>query len=119
MTIYRDDLVVDIAPMATTRRGVSTHAVVATDALGRIRTWDAGAAEMFGCSSAEMLGRPVAEGVAAEASTLVEAMQATMHGQGWSGLLTIRHSGSAGAAPVCHVTVSPVIDDEGALLSVV
>jgi diguanylate cyclase (GGDEF)-like protein len=95
MTIYLDDLVVDIAPMPTTRRGVSTHAVVATDALGRIRTWDAGAAAMFGCSSAEMLGRQVAEAVA------------------------IRLSGSTDAAPVCHVTASAVIDDEGALQSVV
>src|SRR4051794_35049739 len=121
VTIYLRDLLVDICPMPTTRRRISTHAVVATDAQGRVRTWDAAAAAMFGRDPAQALGRRVAEIVAADTSTVVavQAMQSTMRGESWTGSLAICHSGSATHGPVCHVTVSPVIDEEGTLLSVV
>src|SRR3954447_3807630 len=121
MTMYPRDVVVDTCPMATTRRRLSTHAVVATDAQGGIRTWDAGAAAMFGRKPADVLGRRVAEVVAADASTVVavQAMQATMRGETWTGSLAICHPGSTAASPVCHVTASPVIGDDGMLLSVV
>ena len=121
MTMFFSDLVVDIGPMPTTRRRVSTHGVVATDALGRIRTWDAAATAMFGRKPADALGRRIAEVVAADVSTVVavQAVQTTLRGEAWSGSLTIRHNTSAEASPVCHVTASPVIDDEGTLLSVV
>src|SRR3954468_390986 len=121
MTMYPREGVVDTCPMATTRRRLSTHAVVATDAQGGIRTWDAGAAAMFGRKPADVLGRQVAEVVAADASTVVavQAMQTTMRGESWTGSLTIRQPGSAAASPVCHVTASPVIGDDGMLLSVV
>src|SRR4051794_17462837 len=121
MTMYPRDVVVDTCPMATTRRRLSTHAVVATDAQGGIRTWDAGAAAMFGRKPADVLGRRVAEVVAADASTVVavQAMQTTMRGETWTGSLAICHPGSTAASPVCHVTASPVIGDDGMLLSVV
>jgi diguanylate cyclase (GGDEF)-like protein/PAS domain S-box-containing protein len=121
MTIYLRDLLVDICPVPATRRRVSTHAVVATDARGRVRTWDAGAAAMFGRTPSDALGRRVAEVAAADTSMVVavQAMQLTMRGEAWSGSLTIRHAGPAATAPVCQVTASPVIDDEGTLLSVV
>jgi PAS domain-containing protein len=37
--------------------GRPTHAVIATDAFGRIRTWDAGAAAMFGREATEVIGQ--------------------------------------------------------------
>src|SRR3954465_400020 len=114
MTMYSPDHLVDMCPMPTTRRRASTHAVVATDAQGRVRTWDGAAAAMFGLDPAQTLGRRVAEIVAADTSTVVaaRAMQSTMRGESWTGSLAVRHAGSATAAPVCHVTASPVIDDE-------
>src|SRR3954470_21231090 len=113
MTMHPRDVVVDTCPMAITRRRLSTHAVVATDAQGRIRTWDAGAAAMFVRKPADALGRRVDEVVAADASTVVavQAMQATMRGETWTGSLAICHPGSTAASPVCHVTASPVIGD--------
>src|SRR4051794_36119090 len=121
MTIHPRDLLVDIAYVPTPRRRASTHAVVATDAQGRIRTWDAGAAAMFGREPEAVQGRKVAEIVAADVSTVVavDAMQAASKGEAWNGSLTIRRPGSDDAATVCHATADPVIDDEGTLLSVV
>src|SRR3954462_13633369 len=121
MTMYSPGHLVDMCPMPTTRRRASTHAVVATDAQGRVRTWDAAAAAMFGRDPAQALGRRVAEIVAADTSTVVavQAMQSTMRGESWTGSLAICYSGSATPGPGRHVTASPVIDEEGTLLSVV
>src|SRR3954452_15913011 len=112
--------VVDTGGMPATRRR-PTHAVVATDGLGRIRTWDAGAAAMFGRPLDEVVGRRIAEIVAADsASTLAhQVMQTTMRGEAWTGSLAVRQPVATDEAPVCQVAALPTIDDESRLLAVV
>ncbi|HET7309847.1 MAG TPA: EAL domain-containing protein [Mycobacteriales bacterium] len=108
--------------MSTTRRRPATHAVVATDALGRIRSWDAGATTMFGQASADVLGRRIVEVIAAEAATVIanHAMGTTLRGESWSGSFAISQAGRAEQnATSCQVSAAPVIDDEGVLLAVV
>ncbi|HET7530012.1 MAG TPA: EAL domain-containing protein [Mycobacteriales bacterium] len=108
--------------MPATRLRPATHAVVATDAVGRIRTWDAGAAAMFGRTAAEVTGRRLAEVVAADSSTAVahQAVALTLRADSWSGSLAVRHPERAAAgAPVCQVTATPAVGEDGQLLAVV
>src|SRR3954453_14868108 len=121
MTIFRRSAVVDKEYMPTTRRRPTTHAVVATDALGRIRSWDAAAIAMFGRPAADAVGRRIAEVVAAEAATVVagHAMSTTLRGESWTGSFAISQTGRADQATSCQVSAAPVVDDEGTLLAVV
>src|SRR3954451_18904899 len=107
--------------MTTTRRRPATHAVVATDGVGRIRAWDAGAVAMFGPPSDEVIGRRIAEIVAADTSTTVshQVMAATLRGEGWSGMLAVRPAGDSDATLICHVTALPATDEDGRLICVV
>jgi diguanylate cyclase (GGDEF)-like protein/PAS domain S-box-containing protein len=121
LTIYLRQILVDIYPMPTTHRRAATHAVVATDGLGRIRGWDAGAVAMFGRPTADVLGRRVAEVVADDASTVAaaHAMATTLRGESWAGPLTIAQAGRPDDRTSCQVSASPVVDEQGTLLSVV
>ena len=117
MTIFRPKYVVDKKCMTATRRRPTTHAVVATDGLGRVRSWDAGAAAMFGRPAADVIGRRIAEVVASEAATVIatHAMATTLRGESWAGAFAI----SDKQATACQIGADPVIDDEGNLLAVV
>jgi diguanylate cyclase (GGDEF)-like protein/PAS domain S-box-containing protein len=101
--------------------GRSTHAVIGTDAFGRIRTWDGGAAAMFGHDAAEVVGRRVCEVIAAPAAVVhASAAQARMtHGQSWSGELALatRAAGSDDHGVSCAVTVEPVAGEDGTVVA--
>jgi diguanylate cyclase (GGDEF)-like protein/PAS domain S-box-containing protein len=95
--------------------------VIATDALGRIRTWDGGAAAMFGHDAAEVIGRRVAEVIAAPAGVVhATAAQARLaHGHGWSGELALatRATRSDDHGVSCAVTVEPVTGEDGMVVT--
>ena len=107
--------------MTATRRRQATHAVVATDGLGRIRSWDAGAVAMFGRAAADAVGRRIAEVVAADAATVVanHAMGTTLRGESWAGSFAIAQAGRGENVTTCQVSAAPVMDDEGTILATV
>jgi diguanylate cyclase (GGDEF)-like protein/PAS domain S-box-containing protein len=111
--------------MPATRRRPTTHAVVATDGLGRVRSWDAGAIAMFGRPAADVVGRRIVEVVASDGATVIanHAMATTLRGESWSGAFVISHSGDTtgahGHTTACQVIAEPVIDGEGNLLAAV
>lgn len=95
------------------------QAVIATDLSGIIVYWNHFAAELYGWSSGEALGRNIMELIPAEVSKeqVVEIWSVLKDGHSWSGeFLARRQDGSLFPA---LITDSPVYDDKGALVGMV
>jgi PAS domain S-box-containing protein len=95
------------------------QAVIATDLSGIIVYWNRFAAELYGWSSGESLGRNIMELIPAESSKeqAVEIWSLLKDGQSWSGeFLARRRDGSLFPA---LITGSPVYDDKGVLVGIV
>ncbi len=97
--------------------GVRDHAIYMLDADGRVRSWNAGAAQIKGYSAAEIIGRHYREFFTGEAraegeperALAIAAREGRYEGQGWR----VRKDGSRFYA---SVLVDPIRNDAGALV---
>lgn len=95
------------------------HAVIATDAAGRIILWNRRAEELYGWTSAEVIGRDVVEVTAQETTRAAAAaiMAQLSRGARWSGELLLRRKD--GSSFLALVTDTPIRDERGNLVGVV
>jgi PAS domain S-box-containing protein len=94
-------------------------AVIATDAVGIVTTWNAAAESLYGWSREEAVGRPVAElTVAAQSQDPADEIMATLRsGLSWQGSFRLRRKD--GSAFTAFVKDSPILDDRGSLVGIV
>ena len=95
------------------------HAVIATDPVGRIVTWNPAAERLYGWTAEEILGRNIADVTVTEAGQEHgdEIMQSLREGRAWSGGFTVvRKDGSTFSALVTDVGVRT---DDGRLIGIV
>lgn len=97
----------------------SDHAVIATDAHGRVIYWDEGAEQLYGWTRDEVLGRPIVEITPSDLSRAQAAqiMAALAAGRPWSGEFTV--CARDGRRFEASVTDIPVRGDDGSVLGVV
>ncbi len=95
------------------------QAVVATDMDGRIRYWNRAAELLYGWTSAEALGRDMADtlGIAPNVAIQREMLAALTSGNVWSGELSVYHRD--GSPLDVLVTDSPVYDTQGNPLGII
>lgn len=93
-------------------------AVIATDADGIVRTWNARAERLYGWSREEALGRHVAELTVPPEShaTADQIMEALRSGRAWQGAFRLRRKD--GSTFTAFVKDSPIIED-GELVGIV
>jgi PAS domain S-box-containing protein len=91
-------------------------AVVATDADGTVVNWNAAAADLYGWSTQEAVGRPVTD-LLAPWSALADATLILTSGRPWSGEFTVRHKD--GRLLQVRISGRPVTDAAGAVVGVV
>ena len=95
------------------------HAVIATDAAGTIRFWNAAAEELYGWAESEVIGRlitTVTPGPASEQEAR-EIMDALGRGDSWRGTFPVRRKD--GTTFLAEVTDTPIFDDEKTLIGIV
>ncbi len=92
------------------------QAVIATDLDRRITYWNEAAAQLFGWSKEEVLGKVLAEVLPPQASceTLSEITAALTSGNGWSGEFAVRNR--EGGLVELHTTNTPMCDEKGTLI---
>lgn len=103
----------------TSAGGTGWPAVVVTDPAGVVVHWSASAAETYGWTAAEAVGRAARDLVVppAEIQAAAEIGARLAAGDAWEGMFRVRHrDGSAFAA---HVLDVPVVNAEGALVAIV
>jgi diguanylate cyclase (GGDEF)-like protein/PAS domain S-box-containing protein len=94
------------------------QAVVVTDADGVVGLWNHAAELVYGWTSAEAVGQPVATVIRAEPDEPVAAIAAAIRrGESWTGELFVRRRD--GAQICAFGTATPIFDDRGVLNSVV
>ena len=95
------------------------EAIIATDRVGRILYWNAGAERLYLWRTEEVVGRPVEEVTPTEMSRpqAREIMRRLMEGETWTGEFTVRDRDGR-VFPVL-VTDSPVLDEEGHLVAII
>lgn len=95
------------------------QAVIATDAIGTIRFWNAAAEQLYGWTAAEVIGRnitTVTPGATSEEEAR-EIMGALGRGESWHGAFSVRRKD--GTTFLADVTDTPVFDDQNTLIGVV
>ena len=95
------------------------HAVIATDAAGRIRFWNAAAEALYGWSESEVIGRDVTTVTPGPTSEQAahEIMRTLARGETWRGSFPVRRKD--GTTFLAEVTDTPVFDDQKMLIGVV
>lgn len=95
------------------------EAIIATDRVGRILYWNAGAERLYLWGSEEVVGRPVEEVTPTEMSRpqAREIMARLMEGETWTGEFMVQDRDGR-IFPVL-VTDSPVLDEEGNLVAII
>jgi PAS domain S-box-containing protein len=95
------------------------QAIIATDLQGKIIYWDRAAKELYGWSTAEVMGRPIVEVTPSE--ELVERAEEIMSelraGRSWSGEFVVRRKD--GSIFPAMVTDTPVYDEQGTLVGII
>jgi len=86
-------------------------AVVATDLQGTVTRWNRHAERMFGWSREEALGRPLIELLVPEDQTerAAQILDQLRAGASWEGEFAVRRKD--GSSVLCHVTNSPILDE--------
>lgn len=94
-------------------------AVIATDVHGRILYWNQAAQELYGWTSAEVLGRNVMDVTPAVMSQpeAAQVMKVLRSAESWTGKFEVRDK--AGRTFPVQVTDSPVLNENGKLIGMV
>lgn len=95
------------------------QSVIATDLQGNVIYWNHGAEQIYGWSSAEVMGQNIIVLTPAEQTKeqAIEIMKALSEGNSWSGeFLVKRKDGSNFPA---QVTDAPIIDSDGKLIGII
>ena len=95
------------------------RAVIATDVTGSILYWNRAAEELYGWTSAEVLGRNVVDVTPAAISQpeAAQIMKVLRTAETWTGRFKVRDK--AGRTFDVHVTDTPVMDRYGKLIGIV
>ncbi|MEU0008721.1 SpoIIE family protein phosphatase [Streptomyces sp. NPDC006314] len=91
--------------------GITSAAVVLVDTQGMIRYWNGRAQALLGYPAADVLGQPVTSVLASEDSPASALSRARRAGDGWAGLVTVRHR--AGHRVQLAVRACPLRAEEG------
>jgi PAS domain S-box-containing protein len=94
-------------------------AVIATDVTGRILYWNETAEELYGWTSAEVLGRNIVDVTPAlisqpEAARIMKVLRSA---EVWSGTFQVRNK--TGATFAVEVTDTPIMDRYGKLIGII
>ena len=94
-------------------------AVIATDVTGSIVYWNRAAEELYGWTSAEVLGRNVVDVTPTVMSQpeAAQVMKVLRSAESWTGTFPVRDK--AGRTFTVQVTDSPVLDEYGKLIGIV
>ena len=95
------------------------RAVIATDVTGSILYWNRAAEELYGWTSAEVLGRNVVDVTPAAISQpeAAQIMKVLRSAESWTGTFPVRDK--AGRTFMVQVTDSPVLDEYGKLIGII
>ena len=99
--------------------GVVGQAVVVTDKAGTITYWNAFAEKLYGWSSDEVLGRNIVDVTPAETTQeqATEILASLSRGDSWSGEFMVQKRD--GTKFPAYVTDTPVLDEAGAVVSII
>jgi PAS domain S-box-containing protein len=94
-------------------------AVIATDVHGRILYWNHAAEELYGWTSAEVMGRNVVDVTPALISQpeAAQIMKVLRSAESWTGTFEVRDK--EGRTFAVQVTDSPILDEYGKLIGII